>query len=122
MNVDHTAIWVSDLDRSQKFFTETLDLETQRSYTRNGIDNIVVGGDRAAIQLRTEPNRDIPPERRDRTDHLALTVTDIEDVCARLREAGHEVFRSAETIERLDVRIAFVWAPDGYAVELVERL
>jgi len=122
MDVAHTAVWVSDLGESRAFFVDTLGLDEHRSYTRNGIDNVVVGGERAAIQLRTEPGREIPPERRDRMDHLALSVADVDGLCERLEAAGHDVFRRPETVEGLDVRIAFVRAPDGYAVEFVERL
>jgi lactoylglutathione lyase len=122
MDVAHTAVWVSDLEASREFFVDTLGLDEHRSYTRNGIDNVVVGGKRAAIQLRTEPGREIPPERRERMDHLALSVADVDGLCERLDAAGHDVFRQPETIEDLGVRIAFVRAPDDYAVEFVERL
>lgn len=122
MDVAHTAVWVSDLDESREFFVETLGLDEQRSYTRNGIDNVVVGGERAAIQLRTEPDREVPPERRERMDHVALAVDDVDGLCDRLDAAGHDVFRPPETIEDLEVKIAFVRAPDGYAVEFVEEL
>ncbi|MEF8841506.1 MAG: VOC family protein [Haloarculaceae archaeon] len=122
MDVEHTAVWVSDLEESRDFFVETLGLDEQRSYTRNGIDNVVVGGERAAIQLRTEPDREIPPERRERMDHVALAVEDVDGLCDRLDATGHDVFRSPETIGDLGVRIAFVRAPDDYAVEFVEEL
>lgn len=122
MDVAHTALWVSDLDEARDFFVDTLGLDEHRSYTRNGIDNVVVGGARAAIQLRTEPGREVPPERRDRMDHVALSVADVDGLCERLDAAGHDVFRPPETIEKLGVRIAFVRAPDGYAVEFVEQL
>jgi len=123
MDVAHTAIWVSDLETSREFFVDTLGLEELRSYTRKGIENVVVGGERAGIQLRTEPDRAVPPERRERMDHVALSVEGIDALCDRLdAETDHEVFRPPETLEDLGVRIAFVEAPDGYAVELVAEL
>lgn len=121
MDVAHTAIWVSDLGESREFFMDALGLDERRSYTRKGVENVMVGGGHGAIQLRTEPGRTVPLEERTRMDHIALSVDDVDAVCDRLGATEHEVFRPPETIDDLGVRIAFVRAPDGYAVELVER-
>ena len=123
MDVAHTAIWVSDLDEARDFFVEDLGLAEQRSHTRNGIENIFVGGEGGSIQLRTEPRRRVPSGDRTRMDHLALSVDDVDAICSRLSETtDYEVFRPPETLDELPVRIAFVEGPDGYAIELVEAL
>lgn len=123
MDVVHTAVWVSDLDTARDFYVDTIGLEEVRSHTRKGIRNIFVGGEHGAIQLRTEPGREVPPEDRARMDHIALAVDDIDAVCDRVRSASlGSVIREPETLEGLGVRIAFVTDPDGYAVEFVEQL
>lgn len=123
MDVIHTAIWVNDLAESKEFFVDTLGLEELRSHTRNGVENIFVGGDHGAIQLRTEANRDIPKETRSRLDHVAVSVSGIDEKCSALEAAEDcQIIREPTTIDDLGVRIAFVEAPDGYAVELVEQL
>ena len=123
MDVDHTAIWVSDLDVSRSFFVGTLGLAEKRSHTRRGITNLYVGGENGSIQLRFEPGREIPPPSDwSRTDHIALSTENASEICERVSAAADcEVIRTPERIEMLDVEVAFVRSPDGYAIELVER-
>lgn len=122
MDVIHTAIWVSDLEDARSFFVDTLGLRELRSHSRNGVENIFVGGDNGAIQLRTEAGRELPADARSRMDHIAVSVTGIDEKCDELEAAGCELLREPTTIDGLGVRIAFVAGPDSYAVELVEQL
>lgn len=123
MDVIHTAIWVSDMEASREFFVDTLGLSEQRQFTSNGVENLFIGSENGAIQLRTEPDRAVPPEERSRLDHIAISVGDIDTVCGRLEEvATCEITRGPETIDDLDVRIAFVEVPDEYVIELVQDL
>jgi lactoylglutathione lyase len=121
MDVTHTAIWVSDLEASLAFFTDVLDLSERRRHSRNGTTNVYVGGESGAIQLRSDPDRTVPPGDRSRLDHIALSAIDIESVCKRVEAAEQgAVVRPPEPIEMLDVEVAFVRSPTGYAIELVE--
>lgn len=122
MDVIHTAIWVSDLEEARSFFVDTLGLRELRSHSSNGVENIFVGGDHGAIQLRTEAGREVPREARSRMDHIAVSVSGIDEKCEELEAASCELLREPTTIEGLGVRIAFVAGPDSYAVELVEQL
>lgn len=123
MDVVHTAIWVSDLEESRSFFVDTLGLSEQRSHTRNGVTNVYVGGEHGAIQLRFPPAEAPGSVDRTRYDHVALSVDTpdrLEAVCERVANAPNAgVTREPTPIEMLDVVVAFVRSPDGYAIELV---
>jgi catechol 2,3-dioxygenase-like lactoylglutathione lyase family enzyme len=53
-------------------------------------------------------------------EHLGLAVDDLAGELDRLRAAGVEII-SGPTIPRPGVTIAFLQAPDGVQVELIER-
>ena len=53
--------------------------------------------------------------------HIALTVDDLDDALARLKEQGIEPERPPYTVREGGSRICFVRDPDGYRVEIIER-
>jgi lactoylglutathione lyase len=54
--------------------------------------------------------------------HIALGVDDLEGTLARLREQGIEPEREPYRVREGGSRLCFVSDPDGYRVELIERL
>jgi lactoylglutathione lyase len=123
MDVIHTCIWVSDLDRSYEFYTAGLGLEESHRFELNGLENVYVGGDHGEIQLRFDPesDREVDPDRQT-LDHVALGVDDVDAEFERLRaETGCPVVEEPFTVEQAGARVAFVEDPDGYVVELVEQ-
>lgn len=120
MDVVHTAIWVLDVEASRSFFVDTIGLSEKRRHTRKGITNVYVGGEHGSIQLRNEPGRKVPPGERSRCDHIALSVDNINAVCNRVAASpSGEIIRAPAPIDMLNVDVAFVRSPDGYAIELV---
>lgn len=122
MDVLHTAIWVSDLDEAREFYVDALGLDELRSFTHDGIENMYVGGEHGAIQLRYGPDRDAPDPDREALDHIAVSVEDVDAETDRIvDETGCDVVAGPMTVAAAgDARVAFVSAPDGYVVELVE--
>ena len=53
-------------------------------------------------------------------DHFGLTVSGIDVICADLKAKGVEFTREPTTV-RPGVRIAFLRAPEGVSIELLER-
>ncbi len=53
--------------------------------------------------------------------HIALTVDDLDDALARLKEQGIEPERPPYTVREGGSRICFVRDPDSYRVELIEE-
>ncbi|MFB6068607.1 MAG: VOC family protein [Halobacterium sp.] len=123
MDVIHTAIWVSDLERSYEFYVDGLGLEESHRFVLDGVENVYVGGDHGEIQLRYDgADRDVDPDR-EALDHVALGVDDVDAEFERLRdETGCPVVEEPFTVEQAGARVAFVEDPAGYVVELVERL
>jgi lactoylglutathione lyase len=121
MDVIHTAIRVSDLEEARAFFVDALGLEEKWSFTLDGIENVYVGGEHGEIQLRYDPDVDVPEGDRERIDHLAVSVDDADAETERMvEETGCEVVDGPVTVEAAEARVAFIEGPDGYVVELVE--
>ncbi|SFR64287.1 VOC family protein [Halogeometricum limi] len=126
MRVVHTAIWVSDLDETSKFFIDHLGLDHVKDFVGgDGVTNFYVAGDGgASIQLKYDPDGDYDVEPSG-IDHLSLAVDDTDGLVERLQsETDCSVVKGPKTVNDSvsDKRIAFVEIPDGYVLELEQTL
>ena len=123
MDVIHTAIWVSDLDEVESYFVDVLGLEHSWDFERGGVTNFYVAGEsEAEIQFKHDPTREAPIEPSG-LDHIAVSVDDTDAVIERITErTEYGVVDGPMEVEEAGVYAAFVEAPDGYVVELVQPL
>lgn len=119
----HTRLRVNDLERTVKFYQEALGLEVARRH-------ISPRGAQLAF-LRT-PNSDeeieicqMPPgappvQVQPDLMHLAFAVDDLEKFADGLQKKGYALSEGPAKIGSGSV-IAFIEAPEGYEVELIQR-
>jgi len=122
MDVLHTAIWVDDIEAQLEFYCDGLGLERTREFDLDGVTNTYVAGESdAEIQFKHDgTERDPKPAQ---IDHLAVGIDDIDGTVDDLVEHyGSEVVEGPRTVDEKDIRLAFVTAPEGYVVELIETL
>jgi lactoylglutathione lyase len=118
----HTMLRVRNLEAALDFFVAKLGLrELRRRESESGRFTLVFlgtgsAGDAAEIELtyNWDQGEAYPVGRF--FGHLAFEVDDIYATCARLQEAGVAILRPPR-----DGRMAFVKAPDGQSVELLQR-
>ncbi|WP_222917233.1 VOC family protein [Natrinema sp. SYSU A 869] len=123
MDVIHTALWVSDIERTREFYLDGLGLEENWSFTADdGVENVYIGGENGEFQFKYDP--DGGPEIDSGTmAHVAVGVDSTDETFERLAEReAPPVQTEPTTMVDIDVRVAFVEDPDGYVVELVEEL
>ncbi|WP_226480956.1 VOC family protein [Natrinema amylolyticum] len=123
MDVIHTALWVSDIERTREFYIDGLGLEENWSFTADdGVENVYIGGENGEFQFKYDP--DGGPEIDSGTmAHVAVGVDSTDETFEQLREREDPpVQTEPTTMADIDVRVAFVEDPDGYVVELVEEL
>lgn len=123
MDVLHTALWVDDVESMKKFYQEGLDLEHSREFVGgdDATNYFLAGESDTEIQFKfyEDDERQEPPT----FDHLGIEVDDVDATLETLTDQfGSEVVRGPKTLEDKDVRIAFATDPEGYVVELIERL
>jgi len=123
MDVIHTALWVSDIDRTREFYVDALGLTENWSFTGDdGVENVYIGGDNAEFQFKYDPEGS-PDIDSGTMAHVAVGVESTDETVERLVErVDPPIQRQPTTMDDLGLRIAFVEDPDGYVVELVEEL
>ncbi|MDQ2073673.1 VOC family protein [Haloarcula sp. NS06] len=123
MDLAHTAICVSDLDRAMAFY-DALGFEETNRFTLDGVDNVYLGRDGDGdLQLRHDPDRTTPvaPNRAD-VDHIAFTVDDVEETFETAINAGAAPVLEPTQIDAADAFAAFVEDPEGYTLEFYRWL
>lgn len=122
-DVIHTALWVSDLDATIDFYADGLGLERNWEFTSDGVRNVYLGGPRGEYQFKYDPEGDRETGPGGGLDHVAVGVESTDEAFERLVErADPPVVEEPTTMTDIDRRVAFVEDPDGYVVELVERV
>src|SRR6476646_5676571 len=129
--IDHVGIAVADLDAAMAFYRETFGMETGHEETNEeqGVEEamVAVGDSGSCIQLLAPLSESSTIAKfLDRSgpglQQLAYRVTDLDAVCAVLRERGVRLLYDAPRRGTSDSRVNFVHPKDagGVLVELVE--
>jgi lactoylglutathione lyase len=117
---------VGDLQRSVKFYTETLGMKLLRTTDRpdQKYSLAFVGYDNEEKTAVLELTYNYGVERYEMGGafgHIAIGVPDVAGACAKVRGAGGKVTREAGPVKGGTTVIAFVEDPDGYKIEFIER-
>lgn len=118
LEIHHASLLVADTGLALSFYGGVLGLHTIKERPDLGYPGAWLRVGRGQIHLLELPNPD-PVEGRPshggRDRHLAMTVTDLEPLMARLAAAGVPY-----TLSRSGRRALFCRDPDGNALELIE--
>jgi lactoylglutathione lyase len=124
MRLLHTMLRVGDLERSIKFYTETLGMTLlrQKDYPDGKFTLAFLGyGDESehtAIELTY--NWDTSSYTiGDGFGHLAIEVDDVYKATDNIRAQGGKILREAGPMNAGTTIIAFAEDPDGYQIELL---
>lgn len=118
----HTRMRVNDLDRSVKFYVEALGLRVGRRHTSpRGAQLVFLRTPNSdeeieLCQLPGSPPVKVQPDLM----HLAFEVEDMAVFSAHLKKKGYKL-SDGPTRTGSGSIIAFVDAPEGYEVELIQR-
>jgi lactoylglutathione lyase len=117
---------VGDLQRSVRFYTETLGMKLLRTTDRpeQKYSLAFVGYDNEEKTAVLELTYNYGVERYEMGGafgHIAIGVPDVAGACAKVRGAGGKVTREPGPVKGGTSVIAFVEDPDGYKIEFIER-
>lgn len=124
----HTMIRVFDLDKSVDFYTRLLGMSLlRRTESPGGRYTLAFVGygdekDQAVIELTYNWDQAEPYTIGSGFGHLAIGVADIYGVCEKLAAAGVKIPRPPGPVKHGTTVIAFIEDPDGYKIELIDRL
>ena len=117
----HTRMRVNDLDRTVKFYEQALGLTVSRRNTSpRGAQLAFLATPNSAeeielCQLPNSPSVQVQPDLM----HLAFEVDDLTAFAAALEKKGFKL--SDGPTKSGSGMIAFIDAPEGYEVELIQR-
>lgn len=124
----HTMLRVQDLDKSLRFYTELLGMKLLRKNDFPGgrFTLAFVGygdeKDTSVIELTHNWDQAEPYTIGSGYGHIALGMPDIYAACDQLQKAGVKVPRPPGPMKHGSTHIAFIEDPDGYKIELIQRV
>jgi catechol 2,3-dioxygenase-like lactoylglutathione lyase family enzyme len=120
---DHVHIRSKDPEATAQWYERMLGAEVVRTMQQGKprID-LKLGGARVFIAQVTAGDGVNPPPVTpyQGLDHFGLSVSGIDAICADLKAKGVEFTREPTTV-RPGVRVAFLRAPEGVSIELLDR-
>ena len=119
----HTRYRVNDLERSVAFYQDALGLTVSRRHTSpRGAQLVFLAtpNSEEEIELCQMPAGAEPVRVQPDLTHLAFEVTDLLTFAAELKAKGYELSDGPTQTGSGSV-IAFIDAPEGYEVELIQR-
>lgn len=120
----HTRMRVNDLERTVKFYTEALGLTVARRHTSpRGAQLVFLATPNSDEEIElcqmpagSSPSVSVQPDLM----HLAFEVDDLEAFAAAAKQKGYALSDGPTKTGSGSV-IAFLDAPEGYEVELIQR-
>ena len=118
----HTRMRVSDLDKTVNFYQEVFGLEVTRRHESPRGSKLVflaVPNSDEEIELTYFPGSG-PVEVQEDLMHLAFEVEDMNSFADHIKSVGYE-FSDGPTESSSGSTFAFVDAPEGYEVEVIQK-
>lgn len=118
----HTRYRVNDIEKTVKFYREVLGLvEVRRHTSPRGAQLVFLKAPESdeeieICQLPNSPSVQVQPD----LTHLAFQVDSLDEFAAHIAKLGVKLSDGPTTTSSGSV-IAFVDAPEGYEIELIER-
>jgi lactoylglutathione lyase len=121
--VGQYCIYVADIERSERFYTEIIGLKVQTRTEIPDVHEIVLAADQGGgrLQLAERYNGGRPVDHGFALWKIYMNVDDCVAVHRRAVDAGYTSTMEPQRLDRWPVTIAFILDPDGYSIELVQR-
>lgn len=120
--VGQYCIYVSDIEASERFYTEVVGLTVQSRTEIDDVHEIVVAAEQGGgrLQLAERYNGGAPIDHGNALWKIYFNVDDAQDVWDKAMAWGCEPEIEPQRLERWPVVVGFFKDPDGYLVEIVQ--
>lgn len=125
MKLLHTMIRVKNAETSVKFYTEVLNMKLDKKKRLNDCWLYFLDDENGTNQLELTVNDVTPQEGYDLGTgfgHLAFSVDSLEEFSKKYLSMGYEFLYKPFDLNGKGTKIAFIKDPDGYEIELIERV
>ena len=126
MKLLHTMIRVTDIEKSLRFYTELLNMTIEKKKRLDDCELYFLTDEDGCNQIELTYN-DEPPTNNQYDlgtgfGHFAFSVESLDDFTEKLHSMGYEYLYEPFDLNGKGTKIAFVQDPDGYEVELIEKV
>jgi lactoylglutathione lyase len=120
--VGQYCIYVDDIARSERFYTEIIGLKVQSRTEIDDVHEIVLAADDGGgrLQLAERYNGRQPIDHGFALWKIYMNVDDCVATHKRAVDAGFTSTMEPARLERWPVIVGFILDPDGYSIELVQ--
>ncbi|TAG33847.1 MAG: lactoylglutathione lyase [Polaromonas sp.] len=127
MRLLHTMLRVGNLQRSIDFYTNVIGMKLLRRSEnpeyRYSLAFVGFEGNPAQAEIELTYNHGVDHyDMGTAYGHIALGVPDVRAACEKIKASGGNVTREAGPVKGGSTVIAFVTDPDGYKIELIQRI
>ncbi len=127
MRILHTMLRVGDLQRAIDFYTKVLGMNllrtTERPEQKYSLAFVGYGTNPDHAELELTYNHGVSSyDLGSAFGHIAIGVPDVYAACDRIRASGGNITREPGPVKGGTTVIAFVTDPDGYKIELIQRM
>ena len=122
--VGQYCIYVSDIEKSERFYTDIIGLKVQSRTEIEDVHEIVLAADDGGgrLQLAERYNGGQPIDHGFALWKIYMNVEDCAATHQKALDAGYTSTMAPERLERWPVIVGFINDPDGYSIELVQRV
>lgn len=121
----HTMIRVKDIEKSLKFYTELLNMTVEKQKRLDDCTLYFLSDEEKTAQIELTYNDETPEngyELGTAFGHFAFSVKSLEEFTKKLNSLGYEYLYEPFDLNGKGTKIAFVKDPDGYEIELIEKV
>lgn len=125
MKLLHTMIRVKNAQESIKFYTELLNMKFDHQKRLDDCTLYFLDDENGNVQLELTENDETPENGYNIGSgfgHLAFSVESLDKFTKKLNDLGYEYLYEPFDLNGKGTKIAFVKDPDGYEIELIEKV
>ncbi len=123
MKLLHTMIRVRNIEKSLKFYTELLEMKLSKKKRLDDCELYFLTDGMTELELTY--NDETPKEGYtigSGFGHLAFAVESLDKFSEKLHNLGYEYLYEPFDLNGKGSKIAFIKDPDGYEIELIEKV
>ena len=121
----HSMIRVKDIEKSLKFYTEVLNMKVESKRRLEDCWLYFLNDEENSCQIELTYNDETPEGGYDIGNgfgHFAFSVNSFKDFSVKLEKLGYRYMYEPFDLNGKGSMIAFIKDPDGYEIELIERV
>ena len=121
----HTMIRVKDIEKSLKFYMEVLDMKLDHKKRLEDCWLYFLADEENTCQIELTYNDETPEQGYEIGSgfgHFAFAVSSLDDFTAKIAKLGYDYLYPPFDLNGKGSKIAFIKDPDGYEIELIEKV